>query len=79
MSQCYVCGPPRWNLTVRQKHVGLSYTHFSAYCYNITSIKTVAWNFLKTLKNAQPHRQFVRLRFRFELASNYMEQSFLRS
>ena len=54
-------------------------TNFSACYFVITSIKREAWNFLKTFKNSQPHRQFVRHRFGFELGNNYTEQSFLRS
>ena len=53
--------------------------NLNVYYYIITSIKTVAWNFLKTPKNSQPHRQFVRPRFRFELENNYTEQSIFRS
>jgi hypothetical protein len=58
--------PPRRNLMVRNVSV-LVNTNFSVYYYILTFVKTVVWNFLKTFKNSQPHRQFVRPPFGFEL------------
>jgi len=71
--------PPQGGIRRLGRNVSvLVNTNFSVY-YIVTSIKTAAWNFLKTLKNSQPHRQYVRPRFGFELETNFMEQSFLRS